>query len=200
MTKNLKYCKREIIENGTFVDKLNRFTPMILHRKIAKKYQIYATSFGMPESKIVTELPLKIKDFPEHIVDAEFREKAGIGKSTYVFATEQDYYLDLQSSRFGITTKRAGWDCMRHYEIAANGAVICFKDLDKKPVHCAPHHLVPGVNCLSYSSYDDLMRQINEISPQKYAELQLSSLEWIRTKTCKKIAHDILYANNRIFF
>ena len=36
-------------------------------------------------------------------------------------------------SRFGVTTKKSGWDCMRHYELAASGCVPCFRDLEEKP-------------------------------------------------------------------
>ena len=72
-----------------------------------------------------------------HIVDEEVAERMGAA-SSHVFEREADYYRDLQASRFGITTKRTGWDCLRHYEIAANGAVPCFRDLDRKPPPLRP--------------------------------------------------------------
>jgi len=38
-------------------------------------------------------------------------------KKTYIFNNETDYYMDYQFSKFAITQKKAGWDCLRHYEI-----------------------------------------------------------------------------------
>jgi len=40
--------------------------------------------------------------------------------------------------------KRGGWDCLRHYEIAAAGAVPCVRQLEGKPSSCAPHGLQAG--------------------------------------------------------
>ena len=34
---------------------------------------------------------------------------------------------------FAHTIKKGGWDCLRHYEIMANGCIPIFKDLDKCP-------------------------------------------------------------------
>ena len=36
---------------------------------------------------------------------------------------------------FGVTRKKAGWDCMRHIEIMAAGCVPYFVDLDRLPKH-----------------------------------------------------------------
>ena len=73
---------------------------------------------------------------------------------------------DLARSRFAITTRRGGWDCLRHYEIAAAGAVPCFRQLEAKPARCAPHGLRPGSNCLSYHDWPDLRRQVAGITPE----------------------------------
>lgn len=52
--------------------------------------------------------------------------------STYTFNTEQDYYNEYKNSTFAITTKKAGWDCLRHYEILGNGCIPVFNPLDNK--------------------------------------------------------------------
>ncbi len=54
---------------------------------------------------------------------------------TYVFADEQSYYQDYATSIAALTTKKAGWDCLRHYEILANGCVPLFLDVDRCPSH-----------------------------------------------------------------
>ena len=41
---------------------------------------------------------------------------------------------------FGVTRKKAGWDCMRHLEIMANGAVPFFTDLQELPAKTMQHY------------------------------------------------------------
>jgi hypothetical protein len=146
-------------------------------RKWGLRLNIHPLAFSIPESLILSQLPIKSLLFPSHIVDRDLSAKLG-ASANYVFVDEQSYRSDLASSRFGITTRRAGWDCLRHYEIAAAGAVICFRDLDKKPVGCAPHGLIDGLNCISYGSSDELLGRIESVSIQQENELQNSALAW----------------------
>ncbi len=168
----------------------------IIPKKLAKiffpLYKLRKISFAIPENKIVKTLPEKKKLFPKHIVDEEFASKVKGSFTKYVFKDEKDYYNDLAESKFGITTKRSGWDCLRHYEIAANAAVICFKDLDKKPSTCAPHGLIPGKNCISYKSYTDLITIINSLSDEDYKQLQTECLQWVKNKTTIKLAQYLI--------
>ena len=150
------------------------------------------TAFSIPEEKIVAEPPAKEKLFGSHIVDEEVAERLGAA-SSHVFKREADYYRDLQVSRFGVTTKRAGWDCLRHYEIAANGAVPCFRDLDRKPQPCAPHGLRDGVNCLNYRDVDGLMRRVESIGDDEYERLQAGALEWARANSTRQRAVELLH-------
>jgi hypothetical protein len=53
--------------------------------------------------------------------------------STYIYNNESDYYNDYNQSRFGVTIKKGGWDCLRHYEILANGCIPNFLDIDECP-------------------------------------------------------------------
>src|SRR5436305_1969398 len=98
------------------------------------------------------------------------------------------------ADRFGITTERAGWDCLRHYDIAANGAVMCFRDLSKKPPLCAPHGL-DATNCIEYSSADELLAKTRALSDDHYAELQAGSLAWAHNNTTVKRAEEFLERN-----
>jgi hypothetical protein len=52
---------------------------------------------------------------------------------TYIFKTEQSYYEDYQKSYYGVTMKKAGWDCMRHYEILGNYCMPYFMGLEDCP-------------------------------------------------------------------
>jgi len=91
---------------------------------------IYPISFSIPESKIVQSVPSKTKQLAT-IVPGD--------PSTYVFSNEARYYADYQTSVFGKTCKKAGWDCMRHYEILANGCIPDFENLNECPPATMTH-------------------------------------------------------------
>lgn len=176
------YFKRELLPESIVYLWYN-LLPRNLAFRIFTPKNIRKVAFSIPQDKIVKFLPVKVKDFPKHIVDEEVAKQIEGSCTRYAFMNESDYYLDLQRSRFGITTKRSGWDCLRHYEIAANGALICFRDLHKKPDTCAPHGLIPGQNCLSYRSWEDLKQQINLLNEEQYILLQKGSWEWAKKNT-----------------
>lgn len=89
------------------------------------KQRPYPIQFSISESKIVKHIPQKTRDFA-FIIPGNIQ--------TYIYDNEQDYYADYQRSYFAITCKKGGWDCMRHYEILANGCIPYFIDIDK----CSP--------------------------------------------------------------
>lgn len=79
--------------------------------------------FAIPESKI-TKIKLgKTQEYGSIIP----------GQGGYKFDVEQEYYNDYNKSYFGVTMKKAGWDCMRHYEILANNCIPYFTDLHECP-------------------------------------------------------------------
>jgi hypothetical protein len=128
---------------------------------------------------------------------------ARVGTGTrYLFDDEDAYYADLRASRFGVTTKKGGWDCMRHYEIAANGCVPAFRDLDRKPATCAPHGL-DETNCVPYRDADDLTRRLEAIGEPEYRALQAGALAralqagalaWARRNSTRRRAAELLAA------
>jgi hypothetical protein len=164
--------------------------PPPLSRPFLRSYRPLA--FSIPASKVVDATPPKEKEFPAHIVDPEVARRVG-GQETYAFDDEESYYDDLRRSRFGITTKRAGWDCMRHYEIAASGAVPCFRALDRKPDTAAPYGL-DASNCLIYRDAEHLLAQVAALDGEHYAQLQAGSLAWVRRNTTVARAREFLAA------
>lgn len=174
------YFKRELQELGS----------------LSRRCIVLPANFSIPSDKI---LPLnthkKAQRLASHCVDPEIAFECGLPTS-YAFSSEQEYYLDMARSRFAVTTKRGGWDCLRHYEIAAAGALPCFKSLELKPSVCAPHGLQPGINCLSYHNWTDLDRQMSalEIEPKRYAELLLRSRDWVLNYTTTASAQRLLDA------
>lgn len=183
------YFKRE----WTPFSKFTMFNLFIPNRFKSKRYSrsLREIGFAIPEEKIVQSIPEKHKDFPMHVVDQELLDVLPRASSDYVFESESMYYHDLQASRFGVTTKRAGWDCLRHYEIAANAAVPCFRNLSHKPRTCAPHGLTEK-NCIEYSTPNSLLETVSKLSKDRYQELQHNALAWARKNTTVERAKEIL--------
>ncbi len=153
-----------------------------------RKYKVYPLGISIPEKHIIKPGDTnKTKLFPSYIVDEELAQKMNathglLGMRRFVFSTESEYWNDIDQSRYGPTTKRAGWDALRHYEYAARGAVLCFKDLDAKPAGCAPHGLIKE-NCLVYKNDKELFDKIETISETAYKMLQQATLQWISEHT-----------------
>lgn len=81
-------------------------------------------SFAIPESQLILETPDKTRLFGTIIPG---------NADTYIFNNEQEYYSDYACSYYGLTHKKAGWDCMRHYEILANKCIPYFVGLENCP-------------------------------------------------------------------
>jgi len=54
-------------------------------------------------------------------------------QETYIYDNEDDYNTMYQRSKFAITKKKYGWDCLRHYEILGNKCVPLFENLENCP-------------------------------------------------------------------
>jgi hypothetical protein len=182
------YFKRELTPGTRWYASYLSLPP-----RLARSLQIRPIAFAIPAEKIVVMAPGKDKDFARHVVDPELAPRIG-GQLDPPFISEDDYREDLQRSRFGITTKRAGWDALRHYEIAGNGAVPCFRDLDRKHSTCAPFGL-DRTNCLIYHDADDLLGQIDTLDDERYTELQTGALAWARENTTAVRARQLLAAS-----
>lgn len=158
--------------------------------------RVLPASFSIPAEKI---RPIcfesKYQRLASHCVDTEVARASGLNAS-YAFSTEDAYYNDLAASRFAVTTKRGGWDCLRHYEIAAAGALPCVRQLETKPVTCAPHGLQAGLNCVSYQNWPDLQEQMDALdaNPILYRRLLDASSNWVRHFTTIAAAQRLLDA------
>lgn len=186
------YFKREWTEE-TARSRYFRLLPRALLEHAPVPRNLRPIAFSYPDEKILPEgsRPAKASLFPRHIVDPEVRQRVAGASAAYAFDSEAAYHADLQQARFGITTKRAGWECLRHYEIAANGAVPCFRHLRDKPSTCAPHGLDDS-NSISYSSADDLMARLRALSDADYERKQQGALCWARQNSTRARARQVL--------
>ena len=162
----------------------------------SSRCRVGPASFSIPVEKIrPIHLGGKKQRLAIHCVDPEVSRACGLHTS-YAFASEDDYYDDLAASRFAVTTKRGGWDCLRHYEIAAAGALPCVRQLEAKPAACAPHGLQPGVNCLTYKNWPHLRAQMEALdaNPTQYQRMLQASGDWVRQFTTTEAAQRLLDA------
>jgi hypothetical protein len=88
---------------------------------------------------------------------------------THIFKDEKPYYEDYQKSFYGVTMKKAGWDCMRHYEILGNYCMPYFiglEDCPKDTLANFPKELLLEARELAYSfdnqRYFDILDEVFE--------------------------------------
>jgi len=145
---------------------------------------VYPTGFGIPEERI-REVDFSIKDqlyqktAPSYSLFEDAADMGG-GFSHHKFTVEDDYYNDLSRSWFGLTCKKGGWDCLRHYEIIAAGSLLLFRDYHNKPRLCSPQELP----CYVYSSKEQLYSLMSELVVEnrptyKYLRMLEKQREWL---------------------
>lgn len=122
------YPRNKIIlldgEDQRKLNRLYRKFPYFKRELRKRRKGLFPISFSIPENKILSPTTAK---------DQKFATVVPGDSSTYLFYNEADYYQDYSKSYFGITTKKAGWDCMRHYEILGSYCMPYFKDVKKCP-------------------------------------------------------------------
>lgn len=108
----------------------------------------HPVTVSVPEYKVLKDVPVKSK-FLSSLIPGRYE--------TYVYNTEEDYYNEYRRSVFALTHKKGGWDCLRHYEILANGCIPYFPDIDECPpltMALMPKDLIREGNKL-YHQYKD---------------------------------------------
>jgi len=80
--------------------------------------------FAIPKELIISEVPDKSQAYAT-IIPGDL--------TTYVYDNERAYFEGYQKAWLGVTIKKGGWDCLRHYEILMNGCIPYFPDLEKCP-------------------------------------------------------------------
>ena len=155
-------------------------------------------NFSIPGVKIRPRPLEKDQLFARHVQCEEAYKLEVVRRhcrKSYLFEKEEDYYRDLARSQYAVTMKKMGWECQRHYEIAANHTVPCFYRLSRKPRRCAPHGLVDGESVLAFDSADELQEKINEVRRTgRYAELREGAFQWAVRNSCRRVAERLLNA------
>ena len=151
---------------------------------------VFPIGFGVP-NHLVRPINLEQKNqlHQTHVQDTEFTSD-----TAYKFAEEKDYYDDLARSLFGITMKKGGWDCMRHYEMLAAGTLVMFKNFDAKPPLCAPQ----CPHFISYSDKKDFMEKTGRLLSngrpnEEYVRVLQAQRRWLlENATCTARARQLM--------
>ena len=149
-------------------------------------------AFSIPADALATGDEPKTKLCATHTVDPEVAALLDAGEAgKYHFSREQDYYDDMRAAKFCVTMRKAGWETLRHYEIAAQGCVPCFRDLGDKPALSAPFGL-DDTNSVTYTDARALLDRLNGMDDDEYAALRAGALAWARANTTVMRARQVL--------
>jgi hypothetical protein len=128
------YSSQHLEVVNPLTDVVRRVQPMSHHdvyglNVMCDHRDIHSLPYCIPED-IFAESPLSIAN-KKYVVAPLIPGDS----SNYLFGAgeEANYYNMYKNSMFAITKKKGGWDCLRHYEILANGCIPIFEDLDKCP-------------------------------------------------------------------
>ncbi len=108
--------------------------PMQEARQCHERHGVWPISFSYPRA------PMPINEHPSALFSPI---TPGF---PYSYESERDYLGAYEQAYLGITHRKAGWDCFRHVEILASGAVPLMLDAEQIPrfsmVHYPKHAMV----------------------------------------------------------
>lgn len=154
---------------------------------------IYNLPYSIPKEVI------KPLDFSKK--EKEFATVIPGKSSTYIFKPINKincikYNNDYEISKYALTYKKGGWDCLRHYEILANNCLPLFLDINNCPEHTM--YNFPKKLC------SDILHDYNNknLNDNKYKYYLKELHNYTKTfLTCEKQAENImkiLYLNKKI--
>lgn len=149
--------------------------------------RLIPVTFSIPEEKLVRKIPEKTKLISDLIPGK---------KETYIYNTEEAYKNEYKKSIFALTIRKAGWDCLRHYEIIANGCIPYFPGIEECPKNTMalyPKHLQYEANSLYRRLKDTSIETLSDNDKQECYNLANKFLTYTQnTLTTGKMAEYIL--------
>jgi len=108
------------------MDLLSAFLGRLLRDSFIPKMNLFSLPYAIPDECVVPAVP------PKHTVLSAVVPGT---RSNYTFAAGQEeaYYQQYRDSRFALSPKKGGWDCLRHYEVLAAGCVPLMDGLEYAP-------------------------------------------------------------------
>ncbi len=151
----------------------------------------YPIEFAVSETKLVKEIPKKDRDFA-YLIPGHHK--------TYKYWDEHKYYYDYSRSYYAITCRKAGSDCLRHWEILTAGCIPYFTDLDLVHQKCMPffpRELIKEAMHLKGVNGKDMTIDHSCFDEKRYYEILHELMEYTKNYlTAEKIAEYILKTLN----
>jgi len=143
LAEKTRYYKREILDDRT---------------------DVLPISFAIPKEKVFTSRIDKSELFAHTTHEG--------GPEKYTYTNEYDYYISYAQSYYGTTSKKGGWDCLRHYEILASYCLPHFVDIAACPPNVLttlPKKLLLQVNEYAdkqqlHPNYDELLEEAHQFT------------------------------------
>lgn len=152
---------------------------------------LHPITFSIPEEKICKYETKKTKILSD-LIPGDL--------STYIYNNENEYYDEYKKSYFAITKKKAGWDCLRHLEILANGCLPYFLDIEKCPENTLslyPKDLFYECNILYNKFINKNIDELTNDDINSYNLLRQKLLDYTKNYlTTEKMATYILKKTN----
>ncbi|MDC3022724.1 hypothetical protein OA179_01640 [Candidatus Pelagibacter sp.] len=191
----IKYNNKFIFidgEDDNFIEEKYSNLGLYFKRElISKNSKVLPISFAIPKNKILD----KIDKNPERLLAPLIPGKL----NTYIYDSEDSYYEMYKKSIFGLTYKKAGWDCLRHYEILMNGCIPLFLDLKDCPNDCIT--TLPKKELIEFlTKFEKILNLYNQFKIFKKKHLTLKRIfSPISLKSDKERLIDFLNKNEIIF-
>ena len=109
-------------------------SPLVTARSCFDNHGVWPISFSYPKE------PLPIKPEPENLIAPI------VPGLPYSFGNEATYLATYQRAYLGLTHRKAGWDCFRHVEIMASGALPWMPDASNIPEFSMIHYPKRGLH------------------------------------------------------
>lgn len=100
-------------------------------RELTEATRALPISFAMPGEKFLYDAIEQKKRVLAELIPGNLK--------TYRFTDEEEYYKHYAAAFFGLTMKKAGWDCLRHYEIIGSGCLPYFQGMEACPKSIMVH-------------------------------------------------------------
>tara|TARA_A100001011_G_C14313139_1_gene846640 strand:+ start:6 stop:2879 length:2874 start_codon:yes stop_codon:yes gene_type:complete len=113
-----------------FLNKSNKLLKNVINKNKIDYDNIFPITTSIPSEVFVKNIDDVIKNKKVEMYDGIKDRTIGC---SYEFNKENDYYNAYKEAKWGFTKKKNGWDCLRHYEIIANGCLPLFENLENCP-------------------------------------------------------------------
>lgn len=182
--KKMRFIPKTNFYSMQYLNKIQDFdivtnvTPLLhqeVHELNINNNKIFPLAYCIPNECIVDDSSVYAK------VNLTIELNSSNSGGNYHFNKEQEKeYNDFyRASRFAETRKKGGWDCLRHYEILANGCIPIFADI----VNCPEDSLVTFPKELVNQCYHQFFPwEDSEYSAKEYDDVRIELLNHTRNK------------------